>query len=352
MSGQPVDEAVPPVPTQGLKRDLDMQGGSSFERYQRRKADNTIRRHKADLALFEIYLAEGGQSISQLISLPSAWHSITAELVELFVEWQIEQGYAIKSINARLSTVKRYAGLAYRAGGISSEELLRIREIKEFRRVEGRRIDAKRSVTRVGEKKAAPTFLTEEQLLALFQVPDLQTPQGWRDLFLLRLLYDLGLRPGEIVTMVLADLDLQRETLHVHRHKTDGEQSLRLTPGILHAANHYIEVRKDREPSSPLLVGSRKGRQLIERVTGKDGTVTTPPMSHSALFQRMHTLGKAIGVNLNAYDARHQWTRDALEAGNALIDVLDAGGWSKDSPMARRYSGERAIANERIRLNR
>lgn len=224
MEDQPVDETGTPASTQANQHHLGMRSGSSFERYQRRKADNTVRRHKADLALFEVYLAEGGQPVSQLLSQPSAWQVVTAESVELFVEWQIERGYAIGSINARLSTVKRYAGLAYRAGGITGEELLRIREIKGFRRIEGRRIDAKRPVTRVGDKKAVPTLLSAEQLSALFQVPDLSTPQGWRDLFLLRLLYDLGLRPGEIITMTLADLDLQGEKLHVHRHKTDGEQ--------------------------------------------------------------------------------------------------------------------------------
>jgi hypothetical protein len=66
----------------------------------------------------------------------------------------------------------------------------------------------------------------------------------------------------------------------------------------------------------------------------------------------MHQLGMAIGVDLSSYDGRHQWTRDAVDAGNALVDILSAGGWSKDSPMVRRYSGERTIANEHITLNR
>ena len=352
MEDQPACEAVTPAHTQASRHDLDARCGSSFERYQRRKAENTIRRHKADLALFEAYLAEVGTPVSHLAVDAAAWQTITAEQVEAYVEWQLEEGYAIDSINVHLSTVKRYAGLAYRARGIPGDELLLIREIKGFQRVEGRRIDAKRPVTRVGEKKAAPTFLTGEQFSALMKVPDLQWPQGWRDLLLLRLLYDLGLRPGEIVTIVLSDLDQEHEMLQVRRHKTDGEQYLRLTPEILHAVTEYMKVRKDHAPASPLLVGSRKNRQLVELVVKAGGTAVTPPLSQSALFQRIQTLGGAIGVNLNPYDARHQWTRDALDGGNTLTDVLDAGGWSRDSAMARHYRGERAIANERIRLNR
>jgi hypothetical protein len=74
--------------------------------------------------------------------------------------------------------------------------------------------------------------------------------------------------------------------------------------------------------------------------------------SQVASTGRVHLLGLAIGVNLNAYDARHQWTRDAVDTGNALVDILTAGGWSKDSPMVRRYSGERTITNKRIQLKR
>ena len=173
-----------------------------------------------------------------------------------------------------------------------------------------------------------------------------------RDILLLHLLYDLGLRPGEIVSMQLADLDLQQAVVHVHRHKTDGQQFLRLTPGIIAAASHYLPLRRDRDPVAPLIVKTNPAGGLVELMKRKDGQVVTVPLSLRGICARVHLLGLAIGVNLNAYDARHQWTRDAVDAGNALVDILTAGGWSKDSPMVRRYSGERTIANERIQLKR
>ncbi len=242
--------------------------------------------------------------------------------------------------------------MACQLGVLPSDELFRIREVKGFRRVEGRRIDLKRSVTRIGEKKAEPTFLTEEQLATLFQVPDLRTLRGWRDLLLLRLLYDLGLRPGEIVSMQLADLDMEHAIVHVRRHKTDGEQFLRLTPGIIAAASRYLQGRRDRDPAAPLIVKANPADGLVELMKQKDGKTATVPLGLRGICARVHLLGVAIGVNLNAYDGRHQWTRDAVDAGNALVDILTAGGWSKDSPMVRRYSGERTIANERIQLKR
>ncbi len=89
---------------------------------------------------------------------------------------------------------------------------------------------------------------TEEQLTQLFQVPDLAFPQGWRDLLLLRLLYDLGLRPSEVISLQIADLDLQQQRLHVRRHKTGGEQFLRPTSALLVAATSYLHLRRDRDP--------------------------------------------------------------------------------------------------------
>jgi hypothetical protein len=91
---------------------------------------------------------------------------------------------------------------------------------------------------------------------------------------------------------------------------------------------------------------------LVELMKRKVGQVVTVPLSLCGICGRVHLLGLVIGVNLNAYDARHQWTRDAVDTGNALVDILTAGGWSKDSPMVRRYSGERTITNERIQLKR
>jgi hypothetical protein len=150
----------------------------------------------------------------------------------------------------------------------------------------------------------------------------------------------------------IADLDLQQQRLHVYRHKTDGEQFLRPTTALLDVAVSYLRFRHDQDAQSPLLVRTLKSRQLVELVQQADGSRITPSLHTRGLLLRVHQLGCAIGVNLSAYDGRHQWTRDAVDAGNALIDILSAGGWSKDSPMVRRYQGERTIANERITLNR
>ena len=98
----------------------------SFELYQKRKAENTIRAQKAHLAIFETYLLEVGVPLQGLFTNPASWHRITSSLVENFVEWQLLKGYAIKSVNDRLSTIKRYAALACRVGELTTDELFQI----------------------------------------------------------------------------------------------------------------------------------------------------------------------------------------------------------------------------------
>ncbi|GAC1355099.1 MAG: hypothetical protein NVSMB38_34960 [Ktedonobacteraceae bacterium] len=87
---------------------------STFERYRERKAYDTIRRHKADIALFASYLMQipDMQVLGNLYLDPFAWRDMSRGLVEGFVLWQLQRGYAIGSVNMRLSTIKLYCKLA------------------------------------------------------------------------------------------------------------------------------------------------------------------------------------------------------------------------------------------------
>src|SRR5690554_5546562 len=93
-----------------------------FTDYLSRKADNTIRRHAADLARFVEFLQQVGEQagieLGAAMSLfartigtfpdgPSpdaeAWRGVTWGLVEAFRNWMVGQGDAVGSINVRLS---------------------------------------------------------------------------------------------------------------------------------------------------------------------------------------------------------------------------------------------------------
>src|SRR5258708_6843012 len=95
-----------------------------FTEYQNRIAENTLSRQQDDLALFARYLALAGVVIdaTSLVHDPAVWTGVTYGLLDGFVRWMLAEGYAIGSVNVRLSTVKVYAKLCAKAGVLSASE--------------------------------------------------------------------------------------------------------------------------------------------------------------------------------------------------------------------------------------
>ena len=102
--------------------------------------------------------------------------------VEAFRNWQLQQGYAIDSINGRLSTVRTFAKIAAKTGAISPQESILIASAQGYASKEARHIDEQRRVdgtqTRKGAKKAEAVTIPEDTAQALINQPD--TPKGRR----------------------------------------------------------------------------------------------------------------------------------------------------------------------------
>lgn len=296
-----------------------------FDGYRARLAEETRRRHDADLACFTSYLTAAGvvshddtgaEVASPLATTPVAWQGVTWGLVAGFVEWQLQQGYAVGSINVRLSTVKTYARLATRAGAIAAEAYALIKLVPGFRHAEGRRVDAGREQTRKGTKKARPVSVS------LSQAARLKDQADPRDRLLMCLLLDHGLRVGEVAALVPDDFDLDRGTLRFYRSKVDKTQLHRLSDDALAAAEAYIRVYTQ---------GS---------LFGVDRTIRT----------RVGQLGEAVGlVGLSPHDCRHFWATAATRAGTPIKALQDAGGWSSPA-MPLRYAESAEVANDGVRL--
>lgn len=304
-----------------------------FEDYQSRKSDNTLRRHQTDLTRFAEFLAQAGLAAGDLMHDPDTWEGITWGIVEAFRNWMTQQGDAVNSINARLSTVKTYAKLAAKAGVISDQEHALIRTVSGYSSKEGRRIDERRDQVRRGAKKAAAVRITDEQAQALKTQPD--TPQGRRDTLLMCLLLDHGLRVGEVAALKVSDLDLKAGVMTLYRPKVDLLQTHKLTADTLRAAHAYFDARNiPEQPDAPLLCASRKG-----------GILTDAGMSERAITQRVKVLGEAVGIaGLSAHDCRHYWATYWAGRVNPF-QLKQAGGWASMTTVDR-YVEASQIANE------
>ncbi len=241
-----------------------------FTERQARKAWNTVRKEIAALSDFMTFLSTAGVDLSfHLAEEPRLWSAITFGLVESFLLWERKLGYAVKTLNDPLDVIKLYAKLAHQAGFQTADQLLAIQGIPRIRGAEAERIDAAResqgSETRRGHKKAEPTFLSREEFQALLQRPG-EKPQGWRDQVAILLIYDLSLRPSEVVSLKISDVNMDDGTIHITRHKTHDEQRARLTQRLYLAMRNYLERRQDTSPDAPLLVRSLKSGELVENL--------------------------------------------------------------------------------------
>ena len=311
----------------------------SFATYETEQADNTIRRQRADLAAFAAFLASLNRSNmpsgADLIASPSAWENITWGLVQEFRDWQIGQGYAVGTVNVRLSTVKTYARLAMRAGTLSVEDLAMIRTVEGYSRKAARRVDNRRKVARRGCKKASFVPLTFDQADALKRQPD--TPQGRRDAVIMAILLDHGLRVGELAGLQVQEIDLGNETMTFYRRKVDKTQIHALTADSFTALQAWLTG--DALPVGPLLRASNRG-----------GKLTTPGMSERSITERVRVLGLRVGVaGLSAHDCRHHWATRAARQGTDPFSLQEAGGWASLS-MPRRYVDAARVANAGVKL--
>jgi integrase len=304
--------------------------------YQQRLSTNTFRRQAADLALFVSYLSAAGVvtvTAEELLHNPHAWRGITYGLVDGFVRWMLNEGYAIGSINVRLSTIKAYSKLVTKADIISSTEYALIKLVTGYRHAEGRNIDQRREITRKGPKKANAVSISSMQAMRLKRQPD--TPQGRRDSLLMCLLLDHGLRCGEVEALTVQSIDLTEGILTFYRQKVDKTQTHELTRDTLVAAMKYFQICT---PQDRLLMGSRK--------TG----VLCGVMSQRAITDRVRVLGKAIGLEgLSAHDCRHYWATAAVKGGTDLKSLQDAGGWNSPA-MPLRYAESGKVANQGVKL--
>ena len=310
-----------------------------FADYQQRRAEHTLRRQQADLSLFCRFLSDLLEiEVGDLFLQPEAWRGVTWGLVEAFIKWQLEQGYAISSINVHLSTIKTYARLAMQAGILSPQDYALLRAVQGYSLKERRRMDVKRPRRRLGAKKENPVPIAPDQAQLLKFGHNLEKGQGRRDSLMMCLLLDHGLRVGELAAIVVEELDLVQGQLRFFRPKVGKEQVHRLSRDTLRAARAYASSG-DIPPGGSLLRRSKNNEEL-----------GTAGISERAITLRVSELGKRAGIfGLSAHDCRHYWATSAARYGTDPFVLQEAGGWSSLA-MPRRYVEDQNIANDGVRL--
>ena len=316
----------------------DYAAAAAFADYTSRKSDNTVRSQYADLATWADFFGKMGivTTAEQLQTTPQSWHGTTWGMVAAFSKWLLGEGYAISTINRKLSTVKVYAALAAKSGVISADEIQMIKAVTGYSHAEAKRINERRTRSRVSAKKQAHTGINASQAAELRKRQN-DTPQAARDSLIMALLLEHGLRVGEVAGLKRQDFDWEAGTFAFYRPKVSATQTHRMTSATRAAFVAYVIAGA---PSSgPLLRSSRK-----------DGELGDPGMSERAITARVGVLGRKLGIDgLSAHDCRHYWATKAARSGTDAFALRDAGGWSSLA-MPSRYVEAAAIANSGVKL--
>ncbi|SCL27045.1 tyrosine-type recombinase/integrase [Micromonospora inyonensis] len=188
---------------------------------------------------------------------------------------------------------------------------------------------------RVDRDHSATVGLTPQEVDALLAAAQAATgPTAVRNRAVVALLADLGLRVGELVSLNLDDLGVERGHRSVRFVGKGGRSRRRaLTPGTAYALDAYLAARADgqgvavHELTGPLLVTATGGR-----------------LDRHSVFRLVRRLAREAGIpawaRLSPHSLRHAFATTARAEGVPLEDVQDAMGHA-DPRTTRRYDRDR-----------
>lgn len=177
---------------------------------ERNLAENTLISYRVDLQTLAHWLQQHGK------------HLLCAQVLDLqrFFAERIDSHYKATSSVRLLSAIKRFFQYLYR-------EKLRINDLTAL-------LSSPKLPQRL------PKDLSEKQVEALLNAPNVDIPLKLRDKTMLEVLYATGLRVSELVGLIISDISLRQGVLRVIG-KGNKERLVPLREEALYWIEQYIE---------------------------------------------------------------------------------------------------------------
>jgi integrase/recombinase XerD len=221
-----------------------------------------------------------------------------------------------ESRGRELVTVERADVLAFikelREAGLEPQSLARtlvtVRNLYKFLILDGHiRHDPTVNVETPRAWQTLPKFLTKEEVERLLEEPDTTTDEGLRDRAMTELLYASGLRVSEMVSLGLADVDLDAG-LVTCLGKGSKERRVPVGRSAVEWVRRYLPARRR-------MLGDREERRLF--VTAR-GTAVTRQM----YWRRLVDYGERARLGrITPHMLRHTFATHLLEHGADLRSV-------------------------------
>jgi integrase/recombinase XerD len=214
----------------------------------RNLSDRTLRAYQSDLAQFHTH-------VNEVTTV-----EITPEHLETYLDKLGDGPYRDTSIRRKVAALKVFFRYLEEQGIVHESPA---RKLKIKKPIENR----------------VPTVLSPREVRALLlapkdQVTELsamrdQSPGGRnryfcavRDNVILELLFSTGIRIGELVSLNLADVDIEKRQIQITGRATRGRSVAVTSDNVIESLRQYLDLRGDRSLSTSALFVGRSGTRL------------------------------------------------------------------------------------------
>lgn len=253
-----------------------------YLQFEKRYSSNTVTSYKNDLLQFEANLSQdlSGSKIKLEKAEPGDMRTWVISLME--------DGLEPRSINRKMATLRTYYNFLLKREIISEDPTVKLTALKT--------------------SKKLPSFVKENELTDLLNSKiDKEKFNENRDLMVLELLYDTGIRQNELINLVKGDIRIREGVMKV-LGKRNKERIIPLPKELISVINNYISARENEfgmfDESDHLIV-TDKGRKtypmFIYRIVNRFLMNTTVDKKSPHVLRHTfatHLLNK--GADLNA----------------------------------------------------
>ena len=162
-------------------------------------------------------------------------------------------------------------------------------------------------------KRKQVTFLSRDELEALFAQPEVNTKIGLRDRTILELLFSGGLRVSELVALDTAHVSTKRREFTV-RGKGQKDRPIFMSEGAANWIDLYLKERADSSPALFIRYGGAK-----EQDTSGDFLRLTPRSVQRIIARYAKLAG--ITKKVSPHTLRHSFATDLLMNGADIRSV-------------------------------
>ncbi|MAZ97147.1 MAG: integrase [Flavobacteriales bacterium] len=207
---------------------------------ERRYSDKTIAAYTKELERWGAFLLSEFETTSE---------KATRDHAKRFIVWRAKDGISNRSINRSLSVLRSFYKWCQKSGRSHKEPLAGIRSLKEQKRI--------------------VMSIPESDLLQLTNDEFFKKDfEGIRDQFMLLLLYGLGLRRAELISLRTQDFDWDRSVVKVlgKRNKT---RQIPIPISLKAYHDRYIKERSILHPQIDEILVTKKGGKLYPSIVYK-----------------------------------------------------------------------------------